>query len=241
MLIKTIITDALQNLGVTTMGEEMTPQEHQQGLRVFNSLVDSYNSQNLLIFHTVTLDLEAPQTLNPCSVPDSANTVRKWKPIVTIGDCEDYNMIAPTHITMIGLIDTLSGTTKILNRITIEESINPSTTSPSGVWVEIGEKKATLSFNGLPKEEEKLKIICKIPYRGSLEDGSYSNYDDVNFDYGVERMLRLNLTVELASYYGVNLPSITILKAQDALQELKDKAFLIKPLSLDAPLIRRGN
>ena len=235
MLIKSTITDALMSLGVVTMGEELTPEEHLQGLKVLNGMIDSYNSQSLLIAHTVNLNLNAPQTLNPCTVPDNLNTIRKWKTTVTIGDCEDYNIIAPTHISVIATVNK-EGKSTILKRITIEEALNPSLTPPDGVWVEIGDKKSTLTFNGIIAETDTLTLICKLPYRGTLEDGSYSNWDDVNWDYGVERMLRLNLAVELSSYYGVNPPQTIMFQAQESLQTLKDKAFLLKPLSLDRSL-----
>ena len=49
MLISQTIDDALVEIGVKNPIDEATPQDHEFGLRTLNRIIDSYNTQNLLI------------------------------------------------------------------------------------------------------------------------------------------------------------------------------------------------
>ena len=245
MLISQTIDDALVEIGVKNPIDEASPQDHEYGLRTLNRIIDSYNTQNLLITYLRDIPYEMPTINNECETADPDDlTTRKWTQCIEIGHCKQINSEAPVDIQ--GLFWRQNGTDY------------PSKSMTSNQWSAIGWKTSEgiphahyvqkmdnndikICFDMLPIYDLELHLLAKMPYTGKNSTGNeYLPTDDINWTFGFEKMLMLRLASELCNSYSVEPSQTLLLKMAEA--ENYVKAHNYQPLSLksDSTLSRYG-
>lgn len=243
MLISDTIDDALVEIGVKNPNEEADPHEHKFGLRTLNRIIDSYNTQNLIITYLEDIPLEAPWTVNECESadPDDFHT-RQWNNTVTIGHCQDINMEAPVDIQ--GLFWRQDGTDYQSVTMTSNQwsSIvtKGNTTIPRRHYIQrMDNNNIKIYFDYIPQAGLELHLLAKRPYTGKNSTGNeYIPTDDINWNFGFEKMLMKRLAVELAPSYGITPSAILLSTAQEA--EDKVKTHNSEPLTLDPDVTLLG-
>jgi len=239
MLIKVLVDEALKELGVLAPEEEGSAAEHKDGLRVFNRLVDSLNSQDLMITHVQKREYTAPFVVNPCET-DGTNTTIAWKNKVSIGKCKDYNEVAPLEILEAFIRDS-GGTDHVLSNATLTEISQVATKSvvarPSKMYSQNTEKAMDIYFTTIPEAGDTLHVYAKMPFTGSTAlDDDYTIESDINWDYGYENLLTLNLAVTLAPRYNVQISNVLAILAQKSIDDIKSKNYVPLQLSRDESL-----
>jgi len=245
MLIKTLIDEALKEIGVLAADEEAQAAEHEDGLRVFNRLIDSLNSQNLMVTHVQEKIYQPPLVVNACQ-SDGTNTVRAWKQKVSIGQCLDYNEIAPLEIFTAFIrngatdypleVATLTEVSQVANKSTIARPVKLFTQSVN--------KSMDIFFTSIPEGNDVLHAFAKMPFIGSspIED-HYTIESDISWDYGYENLLILNLAVFLSPRYKVPLDTVLAILAQKAIDDIKSSNYTPLTLSMEDSLsfVRYGS
>lgn len=243
MLIINTITDALIELGVLSPNEEATPQDHEYGLRTLNRIIDSYNTQNLTISYLEDIEILPPYTTNECESSDPEDfTVRKWNNTLTIGNCQDVNIVAPIDIKSVfwrqGATDYIS--TEYTSNQWAKDAVKANTVIPRRHYIQkMDNNNIKFYFDNMPSSDLVLHILAKMPYTGKNSVGNeYLPTDDINWNFGFEKMLMKRLAVELASSYEVAVSPVLLATAQEA--EAKVKSFNSDPLVLsnDVPRLR---
>ena len=245
MLIKTLIDEALKEIGVLAADEEAKPSEHEDGLRVFNRLIDSFNSQNLMITHVQEKVYEAPLVVNACT-SDGTNTTRAWKNKVSIGQCLDYNEIAPLEIFTAFIRNSETDyTVEVATLTEFSQVANKSTVArPAKMFTQSVNKSMDIFFTTIPEADDVLHAFAKMPFVGSSPIGDdYTIESDIQWDYGYENLLVLNLAVFLSPRYKVPLEATLAVLAQKAIDDIKSSNYTPLTLSMEDSLsfIRYGS
>lgn len=237
MLITNTIDDALVEIGVKNPIDEATPQDHEFGLRTLNRIIDSYNTQNLLITYLEDIALEAPYTTNECESADPDDfTVRQWNNTVTVGHCQNINMEAPIDIQ--GLFWRQDSTDYKSTMMTYNQwsdiTTKNNTSIPGRHYIQrIDNNNIKIYFDYIPQEDLELHLLAKRPYTGKNSVGNeYIPTDDINWNFGFEKMLMKRLAVELAPSYEITPSQILIASAQEA--EANVKRNNSQPMTLDS-------
>ncbi len=230
MLITQTIDDALVEIGVKNPIEEASPQDHEFGLRTLNRIIDSYNTQNLLITYLQDIPYESPTVNNECETADPDDLiVRAWKESVTIGHCQEINSEAPVDIQ--GLFWRQNGTDWHSKSMTHDEwsAIGWKTASgiPSRHYIQrMDNNNIKIHFDLVPLQELELHLSAKLPYTGKNSSGNeFLPTDDINWTFGFEKMLMLRLAMELCPSYSIAPPQEVMLRAAEAENYLKAKNF----------------
>lgn len=198
MKISTTINDALIEIGVINPIEEATPQDHAFGLRTLNRIIDSYNTQNLIITYLEDIALPLPIS---------------WTNSVTIGNGKDINTPAPVHTQ--GAFFRKGSVDYPLREMSHNEwsSLNYKfdVAIPSRYYLQRTDTNdLKIHFDCIPSPDLVLHLMAKMPYTGKNSEGNdYLPTDDVNWNYGFEKMLMLRLALELCSTYEIN-PNATL-------------------------------
>jgi len=229
MLIKKTIDGALRLIGVLAAGEEASSDEHEDGLERLNGLIDSFNTQSLLVSY-ISHNIYSAPTLG-------------WKSNITfgIGTSFDFNVVAPIQITS-AFFRYNSGIDRILKLNSLDQWAGISNkyiiTTPSNYFVQYGpDKSMEIQFDSIPLNTDVLHIMCRMPFVAA--SGMYLPTDDINWDYGFERMLRYNLAVELSSEYGQQISPIVASIAQKSLRDIKQSNYQPIALKVDSGLTNR--
>lgn len=236
MLISKTISAALIELGVINPIDEATPQDHAYGLDTLNRIIDSYNTQNLLVTYLEDIELEAPYTLNECEVTPEELTVRQWKASVTIGHCQEINMEAPMEI--LDLFWSQDETDYKSTTMTYNQWASITTKSNTGIprrhYIQkMDNNNIKIYFDYIPQEGLKLHIMAKRPYTGKNSVGNeYLPTDDINWNFGFEKMLMKRLAIELCPSYEVAPSQVLIAAAQEA--EMHVKRNNSQPMTLES-------
>jgi len=235
MLISKTITAALIEIGVINPIDEATPQDHSYGLDTLNRIIDSYNTQNLLVTYMEDIALLAPYTLNECDVTEEELTTRLWNNTVTIGNCQEINMTAPIDIQ--GLFWRRDGTDYKSNMMTFNQwgdiTTKGNTTIPRRHYIQrMDNNNIKIYFDYIPEDGLELHLLAKRPYTGVNSVGNeYIPTDDINWNFGFEKMLMKRLAVELAPSYEIVPSQILVAAAQEA--EANVKRHNSQPMTLD--------
>ncbi len=215
MLFSTIIDDALVHIAVKNPSDETDPKDHMFGLRTLNRIIDSYNTQNLIISY-----LEDKTHIMP-------NT--GWKQSIEIGHGLEIDDVAPISIQ--GLFWRQAGTDYPSKEMTHNtwSTIGWKTASgiPSRHYVQrMSGKNLKIYFDQVPLENLELHLMQVSPYTGKDENGyEYTPTDDIEFAYGVEKMIVLRLAVELASSYEITPSPELMALAAEAENVVKTKNY----------------
>ena len=245
MLISQTIDDALVMIGVKNPIDEATPQDHEYGLRTLNRIIDSYNTQNLIITYLQDIAYQEPTVNNECETADPNDLVaRKWNASVTIGHCQEINDEAPVKIE--SLFWRQSGTDYISKEMN------------SNQWAAIGWKTAEgiplshyvqrmdnnnikIYFDLVPMPGLELHLLAIKPYTGKNSTGNeYLPTDDINWTFGFEKMLMYRLALELCPSYSVEVPMAVATMAKDAEDWVKTHNYRPLTLKADSTLSRFG-
>ncbi len=233
MLISKTIDGALRLIGVLASGEEASPEEHADGLERLNGLIDSFNTQSLLVSYTKQI------TLDP--LPSA-----KAKILIGTEVGNDYVQTAPIEIVQAFFRDA-GGMDYPLRPMPMDQwarMVNKSiVTRPNNYYVQYGNdygpKGVEIQFNTIPYPTDVLHIMGRMPYIGIT--GEYLATDDIDWDYGFERMLRYNLALELASEYGVMKPHpVVVAKAEESLNQIKQANYSPLASEVDRGLLKRS-
>lgn len=245
MLISKTIDSALRKLAVLTAQDEASPADHELGLDTLNRIIDSYNNDNLLITYIEDIKIQAPYTTNECESADPEDfTVRKWNNTLTIGACQDVNIPAPIDIE--SLFWRQGGETDFKSiPMTLNQWSDIVTkgneTIPRRHYIQkTDNNNIKIYFDYIPQEGLELHLLAKMPYTGKNSVGNeFLPTDDINWNYGFEKMLMYRLAIELAPDFEVIPSQVVIALAQEAEDGVVRKNY--QPLTLDSDISLRGN
>lgn len=228
MIIGTTINDALIEIGVLNPIDEATPQNLAHGLRILNRIIDSYNTQNLTI--TYLEDIALPQPT-------------QWANSVTIGNGKDIDFPAP-----------LEAESAFFRQGSVDYHLHMMA---SNEWGRIGFKfdsgiptkyylqktntnDLKIYFDRIPQSNLVLHLMAKKPYTGVNGEGNdYVATDDINWNYGFEKMLMTRLAVELCSSYEITPSNTLTYKMQEAENNVKTHNY--QPMVLETShRLKRG-
>ena len=243
MLISKTITGAMRLIGVTAVGEVPNANEIEDALDTLNSYIDTLNADGAMVtYRTIsywqpaTTDLDPVLgrilsiTKNPTYIPDPANPPQGFV----------YSE-APIDVLTVQLVDSAENIYKL-------EQIGIDSYTSKLQYVDVTglPKYYTLNFNGDVLEvyfdvkwQELYTIVamCKMPYLGSA--GDYKATDDIDWEYGLERMLRTNLAVRLAPEYGVQVPPTVYEEAKTLENTIRNKG--VNVAEMDTGLTTKPN
>lgn len=236
MLIVDTINDALVEIGVINPTDEATPQDHKYGLKTLNRIIDSYNTQNLLVTYLEDIALQAPYTLNECEVTPEELIDRQWYNTVTIGHCQQINMEAPMDI--LELFWRQDTTDYNSTEMSYNQWADITTKGNSGIprrhYIQkMDNNNIKIYFDRTPQEGLELHLMAKRPYTGKNSVGNeYIPTDDIQWNFGFEKMLMKRLAVELAPSYEIVPSQVLIASAIEA--ESYVKRHNSQPMTLDS-------
>lgn len=225
MLISSTINDALIEIGVISPIDEASSQDHAYGLRKLNRIIDSYNTQNLIITYLEDIIMPSPTA---------------WKNSNTIGPGEDIDTTSPIEVQAAFF---RQGTTDYnLTVMTFNEwaSIPDKTTVqiPSKYYIQnTNDNGSKIYFDTIPQSDLSLHLLAKMPYTGKNSVGNdYLPTDDINWTFGFEKMLMLRLAIELAPSYEIQPSQILVGLAQEAEDNVKTRNYQPKTLMTSTSL-----
>jgi len=263
MLIKTIIDDALIEIGVKSPIDDVAQEEYDYGLRVLNRIIDTYNTQNLLITQIEDIAVTPPKYISINQVVQNGEPIlHNGKEIWHTLDDETVYWTNPINMRYVDIWDDAYEEVNdhFINELPPVEiqglfwrqigNDTDFTSKPMTLneWASIGYKQAssipsrhyiqrnrdntlTLYFDALPLDNLELHLLAKRPYTGKNKEGSYHTPDDdVQFNYGFEKMLLYRLASELSGSYGVEISPSLLAKAAEAEDQVK--AFNYQPYTL---------
>lgn len=244
MLISNTIDDALVMIGVKNPIDEASPQDHEYGLRTLNRIIDSYNTQNLLITYLEDIAYEMPTVNSECETADPDELIeRKWKSSIEIGYCKDLNSQAPVNIQ--GLFWRQDGTDYFSKAMASNQwsgiAFKQTQGIPRSHYIQRADDNSLkLYFDLIPQDNLELHLMAKMPYTGKNCSGNeYLPTDDINWGYGFEKMLMYRLAVELCPSYSISASDD--LKAVAGKAESDVKSFNYSPMVLKSDVTLRAN
>jgi len=214
--IRSTINGAMRKLGVLAEGEELTPGQLSDAMIDVNGLIEDFNNQNLLITHKVD---------NLYPKPDAG-----WSNVITIGTAtgSTFEEVAPINIHTAFFRDSGSSDSP-LAELSINEwgsIVNKQNIGrPTKFYVSRDNQKLTIYFDMIPEADYTLHLIASMPYLGDGINNQYTPDSEIDLDYGFERMIRLNLAIELADEYGAQVTQSLAILAQQSVDKIKDKNF----------------
>ncbi len=253
-LISQIIDDALVELGVKSPIEQATPQDHSYGLRALNDIIETLNLENLTISYLqeviytgtggdpVFVMHDGSYVVSGGEfVTHGTSEVAPWvSPHLTISNSGDIPSEAPTHIqNLFWVQDGKTYTSKVMThnewaKISIKDTVG----IPLRHYIQKTKTGVKIYFDKTPQAGLVLHIIAKFPYTGTTSEGAgFRAIDDVTFEVGYRKMLKLRLAVELASSYQISPSQDLIFRAQEAEGILKTANY--QPSTLESPVKTR--
>lgn len=190
-----LLTDACSLIGVTAGDDALTGGEAQQALRVFNRMIETWNTQRLMVY-----------TINRNTYPLTTS-----QQTYTLGTGGTFNAARPVRIENASIIPTASAPTleipiQMLRDEQWQEIPVKSVTStfPTMVYPDGAFPLNTLSFWPIPT------AACSVVLYTWNQIQPYSDLTaSLSLPNGYEEPLVYNLAVRLAAFYGVEpLPSV---------------------------------
>jgi len=222
MLISKTINSALRKIGVLTAQDEASPSDSQLGLDTLNRIIDSYNTENLIV--TYLQDVLIAQPTNG------------WTSTITIGTGQQIDTSAPVQIE--GLYWREGGTdykSEIMSPSQWQMILTKGNIKiPTRHYIQrADENYIKINFDSIPQAGLTLHLLAKMPYTGVNGVGKeYLPTDDINWTTGFEKMLMYRLAVELAPDFEVQVSQIVTSLAMDS--EMKLKAYNYQPMTLES-------
>jgi len=244
MLVSKIILNAHKLLGIVTTGEDISTDEYNDGLEIFNDMISHFNNQNLLCAQSVDSEYLAPSMVSPFDPNyNPTNNTRAWKRKIKIGTPDgDYAKTPPSEVEMIYFLGSSSD--KNIVNIVSQELLVPKKQDiegiPSQAVVTKGEDNSVIiEFDRIPPEGYILHIISKYPFVSEADTSrvEYGLTDDLKLNFGYNKLLKYSLAIELSFLYGVPIPKLIIEIADATLLEIKQNNFRPKDMSIDSTLV----
>jgi len=228
MLISRTITDSLIEIGIVNPIDEASPQDVAYGLRTLNRIIDSYNTQNLIVTYLEDITLPSPIA---------------WSSAITIGNGKDIDYPAPLEPR--SAFFRQGSTDYNLKQITSDRwaDINYKfdVAIPSEYYIQkTNTNDLKIYFNCIPQSDLELHLMAKKPYTGINGNGNdYLPTDDIQWNYGFEKMLMLRLAVELCQSYEIQPSQILVSKIQEAESNVKTNNYQASILKTSSRYGRR--
>jgi len=227
MLISKTIDASLRKLGVLTAQDEAAPADHQLGLETLNRIIDSYNTQGLTITY----------------LEDIEYNLSTWKNPITIGYSLDIDEQAPTLIQ--DLYWSQSGTTYRSKEMTFNQwadiAVKNNIAIPRRHHVQkMNDNAVKIYFDYIPQDGLTLHLMARRPYTGVNGNGNeFLPTDDINWNFGFEKMLMYRLAVELSPDFEVPLSQALVGLATEAEKNVFEYNY--QPATLDSDVSLNGN
>lgn len=218
--ISTLINDALIDLNVINAIDEANPEDHSYALRTLNRIVSLYNTQNLLSSFTQNIKFLEPSG--------------GWTSPIFIGEGEQYPGRAPSSIDT--AFFSQEATDYPLRRMSNDQwsdiGFKQIRAIPRRFYPQrMGENKMKIYFDVIPMDGLQLHLLCKLPFNNGVD---FVSTDEIEFEYGVEKLLQNRLSLELCTTYETEEKIIQQLaaKVQEGEKEIKKANF--QPLTMRA-------
>lgn len=230
MLISKTIDAAMRKIGVLTAQDEASAADHQLGLETLNRIIDSYNTQDLIITYMEDI---------PYAVDYS---VRSWGGSVTIGAGLEIDEVAPAQVE--DLFWTMGGSSYKSKEMSYNQWADIATKNniaiPSRHFVQrMNDNAIKIYFDCIPQDGLTLHLLAKRPYTGVNGEGNdYIPTDDIKWNFGFEKMLMYRLAVELAPDFEVQASQTVISLATEAENNVMAHNFQPTTLGADVSLIK---
>lgn len=221
--VRTIIEDALLEIGAKSHADALLAEEAQAGLRVLNRMMGVWNQDGINVY---TVDR---QTFT--FTPNKQN--------YTIGTSGDFNVARPNVISMVSaLVNGVEIPIEIFNDEQWRDTSVKSVTStfPLAMWPTGNYPLNELWFWPIPTVANSLILYT---WGQTLE---FTNLSDVvSFPPGYEEALVNNLAMRLAPQYGIQPSTVTATIAGQALSKIKRANWEPTYRSADDVILGNGN
>lgn len=218
-----LITDALIELGVVSVGEAVSSEDANIGLTALNDMIDGWNTQNLTVYTSV----------------DATYTFVPGQSTYTIGPSGNFN--GPRPVSFMSLYVRYQGFDYPIEQIDQDTyNLIPLKSQP-GILPEVmnysaGFPLGIMQFWPVPNQALSLIFSTNSPLTGFATLQTVFAYPP-----GYKRAMRLNLTVELAGRYGKQLSPVTLRMAATSLGDVR-RLNKRTPISrYDESLLRGGS
>ena len=198
-----LITDALIELGVVSVGEPISPEDSTIGLSALNAMLDGWNTQNLTIYATY----DATFAFVPGKASYTIGPAADWvglRPVSLISQYVRYNGVD---------FDVQSIDQEIYNLIPIKAQPG---ILPEVVLLNESYPLAQMTFWPVPNQALNFTYSTN-----SLLTQPATLQTVLSLPPGYYRAMRLNLTVELAGRYGRQLSPVTLRMAATSLGDVR--------------------
>lgn len=223
-----IIRSSMRKIGVLASGEPLPPDEGDDSLKVFASMVDAWTNETLLIptINVVThpfVDNQAEYTIGvypePVPVPLPDNHIETARPerIISAFIRDSYGTDFPQEIIDVKTYDRISRKT--------------NASRPSRFYVRQGWPLNTLLFEAVPYVDETLHLSVVQPLSGILPAASLTEV--INLPPGYERALIYNLCLDLADEWGKEVSRTVAVQAVEGKKWLKRNNYRPIVLGMD--------
>jgi hypothetical protein len=209
-----ILRSSMRKVGILAAGEPIPDEDANDGLEVFEQMIDAWSNETLLIpvVNVVTFGLSANQpeyTIGsyPTAGPFPTNHIETARPerilssFIRDGSGTDY----PQEQIV---VDTFSR---------ISRKTNAS--RPSRFYLRNGWPLNTILFESTPYADETLHLEVVQPLSGILPVATLTEV--VNLPPGYKRTIINNLAMELAPEWGKDIPQMVAVAATDGKRWLK--------------------
>lgn len=219
-----LITDALLEIGVASVGESVPSEDANLGLSTLNSLLEAWSTQNLNVYASV----DATYTL----VPGQAT--------YTVGLSGNFNGPRPLSVEDSAYV-RYQGNDYPVDLIDNDRYNAIPVKSQSGILPDVVQFNpayplATFTFFPVPTQAITFTFTSNVLFTSTLTLATV-----LTLPPGYYRALRLNLALELAQRYGRQLGAQTLKLAATSLGDLK-RANKRTPISrCDETLLSRGS
>lgn len=220
-----VLTAALRLIGATAPGESLAASEATDGLAVLNRMVDSWSTEELLIYARTR---ETPYTLTPGTAT------------VTIGSGGNIAVARPIWIDSAMIQDASTSIESPLKLLTQEEYgaipyKTQQSTYPTMVYDDGGYPTRTLTLYPVPSAAHKLVLYTLRPLTtiATLDTA-------LSLPPGYERALISNVAIELAPEYGKAASAELMAQAMESKANIKRANHRSTALRCDEALTGRG-
>jgi hypothetical protein len=218
-----IIRGSLRKLGVLAAGESLSSEEASDALRSLNSMLSSWNTQNLIM---TGLEIE-----------EFSLTSNKGSYTLGSGGELDTSIPVKTDLAFIKDSNNNEFPIELVDNKKWGEIIDKSTTStyPSKIYIDENYPLRKVYLYPVPSESStlilhnfrKLSQISALTTSFSLPDG-------------YERAIEYNLCIELAPEYGKSVPAEIMKVANEALANIKRVNIQNRERKVDPALVTGG-
>lgn len=187
MLVSKIIDSAMRKIGAVASGEDLTPDEQQDGLSALQAMLRNWSAEKINVFSSVkeTVVLSPPTYLYTWGVGGTISTAR------------------PNQL-ISGTITDTSGVTHPMSVIGEERyseiSIKATVGRPYSLFPKYEFPYVQLILYPIPEEADTLNLYSMKPF---TEESSFDSWDDtLQMPVSYEEPIIYNLSVRLAPEYG---------------------------------------